>query len=328
MKNPFFLLLFALLWAIALWVYVASDPNEAPLAEGHLASKDSNSAARRDGAVARLQEPLGQRTEKIESLIRQLEHSTQDEIGAEERIRIARELNEAYFDSRSADIQKKISDALTLSLLHEKDLQVARAIALSHSRLYFDENTLPNLRGAYERKVLSFDDYYGELAHLYPETPPDVRREIVNEISRSHNRYAVDIVAGGIAYEDDIQLSAQEVADFQGFLNTNQPIFGGAADAFGYFDAIMYSQWLIAVSRLQHQSGGVSVEHFMGRKLLDPATDPRASVAFLISGYAKNLDESQKAELQWNAVQARAQELILRYPNSAGLQEIGKEMAQ
>ena len=323
MRSKYIYLVLILCGALMFGLLLFEYYNESRATENVKDSK--NKKSRLDGAGA--DDQLSRRDARIDFLIGQLDGRSAI-LGVDERINVARELNRVYFDARSNDVRKKISDALTRSLRLEQDAQVARAITFSHSRLYFDENTLPNLKLSYERKYIYFDDYYGELAHLYDEAPSDIRKEIIGEISRSNSRYAVDIVSAKIALEDGVRLSDQEIDDFQNFLKKNRPIFGGSNDSFGYFEAIFYNQWLIAVSRLQHQSEGGSVEKWLGRRLLDPATDPRACVAFLISPYAKSLDASKKAEVQWDAVRARAQELMLRYPKSPGLQEIGKEMAQ
>lgn len=40
---------------------------------------------------------------------------------------------------------------------------MARALAFRHSRLYFNENTLRDLKTAYQNKAFGFDDYCAEL---------------------------------------------------------------------------------------------------------------------------------------------------------------------
>lgn len=264
----------------------------------------------------------------VESLINDVQSVRPNNSGIEERIESAHNLNLAYFDSRSESLRKRISDALSDALLDETDQHLARAIALSHSRLPYDENTLPNLKYAYEKGFIYFDDYYGELAHLYDGAPVSVRGGVIKEISESQNRYAVDIISGGISALERVELSKEEVADLHKFLVTNEPIFSGSPDEFGFFEAILYSNWLVASSRLKKELTGVGLEKNIGYKLLDPETDPRAAVAFLVTGFARGMNDSQKSDIQWGAVHARAQELMRKYPDSAGLQQIGKDMVQ
>lgn len=276
--------------------------------------------------LADTHEAANKNISKIESLIHNLEAGTLPGENPERKIQITQDLNREYFASNSKEVQKQISNALSLALRNEENPEIARAIAFSHSRLFFDENTLPNLKSAYNRKIISFDDYHGELAHVFPGAPDETREKIVNEISKSHNRYALDIVAARTSSEEDISLSTNEILDLQGFLASNEPIFDGSEDAFGYFDAILYSNWLIAISRLQHAAGGSSAPQFIGKKLLSPTTDPRATVAFLISGYAESLTDAQKKEVQWDAIRARALEFMRQHPDAAGLQQIGEKI--
>lgn len=264
----------------------------------------------------------------VESLINDVKNARPNDAGIDGRIESVRNLNLAYFDSRSESLRKRISDALSDALLDETDQHLACAIALSHSRLPYDENTLPNLKYAYEKGFIYFDDYYGELAHLYDGAPVSVRGGVIKEISESQNRYAVDIISGGISVLERVELSKEEVADLHKFLVTNEPIFSGSPDEFGFFEAILYSNWLVASSRLKKELTGVGFEKNIGYKLLDPETDPRAAVAFLVTGFARGMNDSQKSDIQWGAVHARAQELMRKYPDSAGLQQIGKDMVQ
>lgn len=322
MKNSLLAIsLTAVLSLIGLWIHNSSTEGDS--------AKISNKLPVQHEPASKLKiSPMERRFSKIESLISDLENFEKTELSPEERIQIARDLNNAYFDSRSELLQKKISEALTNSLYVEKDQLVARAITFSHSRLPFDSNTLPNLKYAYAHKYISFDDYYGELAHLYAGAPEGIRSDVVKEISESHNRYAVDIIAGGIVSEAHIDLSKDDILALQRFLTINEPIFNGSAGEIGYFDSIIYFNWLLANSRLQKAAGGIGVDNFLGDKLLDPATDPRATIAFLISGYAKDMDDSQRAAVQWNAIQARAREMVHLNQNSLGMQAIAKDMAK
>lgn len=326
-KSTIFMALTTSVFIMGLWGYFMLDGQED---SGIFESSFSNRSgiAPDQDVVSELGGGVAKRMAKIENDIVDFKNSSQRGATPDQRIKMARDLNFAYFDSRSESVQRNISSILTHALNEEADLRVVKAIAFSHSRLPFDENTLPNLRSAYKRHALNFDDYFGELAHIYPNAPEKLRGEIVKEIAESNNRYAVDIIAGSIASDENIQISSDEVAVLQRFLTSNEPIFSGPSDAFGYFEAILYADWLLATSRLQFEANGMNMEKFLGIKLLHPDTDPRASIAFLISGYARNLDNSQRAGLQWDAVKARAHELMRQYPDAPGLQAIGKEMAQ
>ena len=263
---------------------------------------------------------------KVESLIRDLKTPSQNDADVESKIQTAQDLNKAYFASNSRELQKKISNTLSRALREEKNPEIASAIAFSHSRLFFDENTLPNLKNAYDRDILDFDGYYGELAHIYPGAPDEIREIIIHEISKSHNRYAAQIIANRLASEIDPALSSNEIADLQRFLAGNEPGFDGAADAIGYFDVFFYSDWLIASARLKNKADESSAEQFIANKLLLPTVDPRKTVTFLVSGYAENLTDAQKKEVQWEAIRARALEFMRQNPDASSLQQIGEKI--
>ena len=244
----------------------------------------------------------------------------------EHRKQLARTLNEAYFKTKSVDLRRKISNALTRLLKSEADTSVARAIAMSHSRLYFDDNTIANLKDAYERKVLSFDDYYGELAHVFPGAPPEVREGIIRDIAASHNRYAVDIVASNINGDNKMVLSEYETTELQKFLRTNEPIFSGTADAYGQFEAIRYEQWILAGANLAKSTGSTSAEQFMVDKLLDSKTDPRALVAIATSPFMNSLPPEQRNSGSWALIQSKAQDFINKNPANPSLQLAGQQI--
>lgn len=322
-KFPLVAVVLLSLSVTGLWLYLPSRPK--PDEKIIEAFKEMAVVHRRDAGAPR--ESAIQGHASVDRILFDMESPGKKILTAEQRIQRARDLNAAYFESASEYLHQRISDALTHALHEEDDPEVARAIAFSHSRLPYDENFWPNLRTAYGRKVLSFDDYYGELAHGYDQAPQQVRKQMVKEISLGHSRYALDIIASQLSATENIAYSQPEIADLKQFFGSNEPIFGGSEDAFGYFDAITYVNWLLAYAHLQKAAGGIGMEQYLGDKLLDPDTDPRAAVAFFATGHAATLNPSQRSEMQWAAVQGRARALVARYPEAPVWQQVGKELA-
>lgn len=323
-KYLFIVCVLLFLSVIGAGVYLASAPKTDDRVQGAL----QGLAAEHQRSATQPKESAANLLFRVERILHDFEVGRGSKFTDEQYMQMARDLNTAYYASRSEQLHKRISDALTRALNDEQDRTVARAIAFSHSRLPYDENFWPNLRVAYKRKVLTYDDYYGELAHGYTDAPEEVRKEMIKEIAAGHSRYAVDIIASQLSFAEKIPYSRQEITQLEQFFATNEPIFGGAEDAFGYFDAITYVNWLLAYARLQHAAGGVGIEQYWGQKLLDPNTDPRAAVSFLATGHAGNLSASQKAQMQWDAVQTRAQELVRKYRDAPVWQQVSKDMVK
>lgn len=291
-----------------------------PLGADNYSKNEASNSKESDKAVGgELYKVSGGRSSLIDSKIKLLLNSKNHD----DQIAALKEFSSLYYSSSLGGVREEISEKLSEALKNERDKELARAIALSHSRLYFDKNTVSNLKYAYNSNILSFDDYYGELAHVFPGAPVDVRKELVSEISKSNNRYAADIVANGLTSDSYKDLSHSERSDLLFFLKGNEPIFTGAADSFGYFEAIRYENWLVGVASLGNENQGDSPFLYISEKLLNPTTDPRALVAFAISPYAESLTESQKVIVRWDEIVSRASDFIRKNPNAAGLQQIG-----
>lgn len=123
---------------------------------------------------------------------------------SEEKIRLARLYNAAYFGTEDTSLRKRISQTISDLLRLEADPAVGRALTLSHSRMLIDEQTQENLEYAYRRNFLSNDDYYGELAHIIPGAMGPVRSEIIKKITSNHNQYASEIIADFIASSSEL----------------------------------------------------------------------------------------------------------------------------
>lgn len=240
-----------------------------------------------------------------------------------EKIRYARMFNSAYFNTTDPTLRAEISRTLSELLAAESDPSVGRELALSHSRLIFDQNTLENLSSAYKRKLIGFDDYYGELAHVFPASPPEVRSGIIDQLSASHNRYAADIVANFAAKGEGAMLTNSESISLKKYLSDNEPIFSGNASSFGMFEAIRVDQWLRAVGTLEQSTGSKSRGQYISEKLTDPKADPRFAVAYLISPAAREYSRNEISSRDLQTIQSKALQFIAEHPSSTPLQQAG-----
>lgn len=322
-----YLVIIAVMSAVSGGIYVRFHQVEKiPAADGDSMMSENERGAGKDFSWEIPHPPLPAESENIHKLTSELRYPVTDDANLESKRDAARELNRAYFRTNSALVRDEISAVLSRALREEKNKTVARSISFSHSRLFFDKNTLPNLNYARSKNIISFDDYYGELSHLFPEAPPDIREKMVGDISGSYNRYAVDIISEMISSGEDLSLSSNEGRNLYQFLTANEPIFSGAINSFGYFDSLLYANWLVAVSRLRSMENGLPPEQLLAEKILDPATDPRASVAFLISPHAKRITASQRSLVRWDEIQFRAKKFVQENPHAQGLQAIAPDM--
>ncbi len=244
-----------------------------------------------------------------------------------EKIKLAHLFNTAYFGTDDLILKQRISKILGRLLQEENDPEAGRALALSHSRLTYNEDTQNNLQFAYKKKFLLYNDYFGELAHILSGAPVREREEIGKEIAQSGSRYAVQIISNDFANLDLKGLSSSELKTFFDYLLSNEPIFSGAPGSFGLMDAIQYDNWLRSLAHISKQTSGRDVGGSIFDKVLDGRTDPRASVAALLSPATEEILRKTNSARAF-AVQRRALEYIEKNPSSASLQDVGKYISK
>lgn len=247
---------------------------------------------------------------------------------SEEKIRLARLYNTAYYGTEDALLRNRISQTISDLLRAETDTTVGRALALSHSRMFIGDKTQENLEYAYKRNFLSSDDYYGELAHIVPRAVGPVRIKILNELAANHNQYASEIIADFINNSSGLSFSKEEAASLKGFIADSEPKFTGPSAGVGMIDVIRYEQWLKAITYLENTENSTSPGVVAFNRLTSANVDPRAAVALLISPYGKFLLEDQKNRAHMSEIKQRAEKYIAQYPSDSSLQQAGVYITQ
>lgn len=266
---------------------------------------------------------LSKKIPASDSMINQISQRFKDSKDPEEKLRLARFYNSAYFNTEDQQLREKISATLTELIRAETDAKIGRELALSHSRLLFDSSTLENLSTSYKKKFLSFDDYYGELAHAFPGAPPDTRASMIKELAEGHNRYASDIVADYISGGNAVALTAAELSALKSFLKANEPLFTGAPAAFSMFEAIRVEKWLGAMSEFEKKGPSARPnDQVIFDKLQMADTDPRFAIAFLISGRGRELAMEKTYSAEISKARSKAYEFIEKNPSSQSLQSV------
>lgn len=266
---------------------------------------------------------LSKKIPASDSMIDQISQRFKGSKDPEEKLRLARFYNSAYFNTEDQQLKEKVSATLTELIRAEADAKVGRELALSHSRLLFDSNTVENLSIAYKKKFLSFDDYYGELAHAFPGAPPDTRASMIKELAEGHNRHASDIVADYVGGGNAGALPAVELGALKSFLKANEPVFTGAPTAFSMFEAIRVEKWLGAMSEFEKKGPTARPnDQVIFDKLQMVDTDPRFAIAFLISGRGRELAMEKTYAAEISKIRSRAYEFIEKNPSSQSLQSV------
>ena len=277
--------------------------------------------------------------EKLDDLVVRGIRGTSENIGeldrrfkasgdSDEKTRLARLYNTAYFGAEDALLRGKIAQTVSDLLRSEADPTVGRALALSHSRMYIDEKTQENLEYAYKRNFLSDDDYYGELAHILPGAVGLARAKVIKELTANHNQYASEIIVDFIGNSSGSNFSKEEMASLKIYVASSEPKFTGSSTSIGMIDVIRYEQWLKAMVYLENVENSISPGAIVYNKLTSAYVDPRAAIALLISPYGKYLLEDQGNRAYMNEIRQRAEKYITQYPSDSSLQQAGNHIDQ
>jgi len=246
-----------------------------------------------------------------------------------EKIAMARILGSLYSPDNVTGYNADILLDLR-SLVADSNKEVARSAALSFSRIGYLPGTDALLKTAFDNRVLSPDDYYGELAHMAPLAPAGVQDELVSAIRTSGNTYAADILAGSIN-EDPKRLnsySARSQNEIAQLLGNTEPRFASAAGEFGLTDALRYANWLRATAQVESLAQGTDVDASIVARLGAPGTDPRKITAYLLTPEASSLLSSALVGSPGGGLVAATNRYAAQYPGNKTLQSAVADIGQ
>lgn len=177
------------------------------------------------------------------------------------------------------------------ALAADSDKQVAGRAAIGLSRLGYLPGTESVLKEAFGKGVLQQDDYYGELAHLIPTSPPDKQKEFLAEIKASSNKYASAILSSALNSGADVNAAPflKTSEDMAALLRETEPQFPSAVGQFSLGVAVQYTEWMQASAAIENANTGRSVDDIIVAKLSEPGTDPRKVMGYLASPQAAPL---------------------------------------
>lgn len=183
--------------------------------------------------------------------------------------------NEHDLKSRIA-FDKKISNDMDLSSSLDA---VDNAILKSRERLFdysrsgnFD-NTQSLLRSAYNEKIITENEYYGELAHML-STSVKNPLEIISEIANSGNKYGFEVLVSTLNQNKMLadSMSEAERADVLDILNKHKPVIDGHVWELGVSDVIWYQNWIGSLKAFSTDE--IFVKN-LNNIITDGITDPR-----------------------------------------------------
>lgn len=233
-------------------------------------------------------------------------------IPEEEKSALVRMLASMYSKDDSTQSNALIVSDLR-SLIRVPERATSRAAILALTRMVYVDDIDELLNYALERKLISSDERYGELAHLLPYAPKKSHSEIMRKIMGSKNRYANDVLAGVLQSKsmvEKLDISARHL--LRQSLLVNDPHFPMAIGAVGYIDLIRYAEWLNALAIAEESSGHAAYDEYVIGFLNRKAIDPRKILSFYTSPFGQRV----LSRARNNATFAPAKENIKNYVSS------------
>lgn len=246
----------------------------------------------------------------------------------DEKIALTRILGQLYspdnLTGSNADILLDLR-----GLVSDNNKEVARSAALTFARLGYLPGSEALLKTAFDNKVLSADDYYGELAHMTSLAPADVRDEMLTTVRNASNAYAADILASSLNQNPKLLsgYSVRAVEEMTQLLAKSEPRFASASGEFGLTDAVRYANWLRASAQLTSSASGAELDATIVARLSTPGTDPRKIMAYLLTPEASSVLASAQLGAPAGGLVAASNQYAAQYPGSRILQSAAQEIA-
>lgn len=264
------------------------DPITAGGANQRVVSVRSLAAGLTDPAV---------RASKLESLYNKEIDKTSDNMdflsqtlassSSDEKIVAARLLASLYTFGESSDWNAKVKQALRKSI-DSTDAKVATNALLRYSRLGFFPDTVELLELHYKSGRLNENDLYGEFAHIFAFAPETQQLQLLEKIRKSKNAYALDIVSARIKdVEFTKTLTSSTRISLQTLLQSNQPRFSVAIGEFSLTEAVIFSDWLHALSLLSALNGTGEYDNVVLANLNGTTSNPKKAISFFSSPEGK-----------------------------------------
>ena len=206
----------------------------------------------------------------------------------------------------------------TASVSMEELLEKKKQAVLSYSREGKLPDTRVRLKKSFDEKILTANEYYGELAHML-SISVDAPASITKEVLESGNKYGRDVLLGNLGSNLDLpnSISASERNAIFDMVNGAKPELGGGIHELGFSDVFRYEDWLKSLKTYAPDEASFhkTLENLIQTRMADPREmlalqsafqdekflnhiDPiaRERYLFYISGYIKDYPGNSVAQ--------------------------------
>lgn len=184
---------------------------------------------------------------------------------------------------------KQVSNKVNASLNLDADdnaLLRKRERLFDYSRSGNFDDTQSLLRSAYNEKIITENEYYGELAHMLSVSVKNPM-EIISEIANSRNKYGFEVLVSTLNHNKMLADSMSEVerADVLNIVNQHKPVIDGYVWELGVSDVIWYENW---IGSLKAFSTDEAFVNNLNDIIMNGITDPREAFGIYSVLYKDN----------------------------------------
>lgn len=241
----------------------------------------------------------------------------------EEKYAQMRQLGQQYRDSRDPATRAAIAARLAATATTPGDPVLGRAAALFYANLGFFTDSLPVLAKARSLGHMTDNDYYADLARLFPLAPAASQDAILRELVAGQNGFSREILADMLRSRHLVSsLSPALAGQAALFLGKAGPPFPADVRRFGASDALRYDDWLVATVVLNARISGEPERAILARLLAVDGGDPRKLIAVLMSPEAGAWVRAALDRAAQEKVDAAIQAYARANAASAWIQEI------
>lgn len=229
----------------------------------------------------------------------------------------ARSLSPANVTPPAADSSLQKADAFTTS--DSQDIRKSERDRLfDYSRAGNFDDTHRVLKAALKDGLISEDEYYGELAHMF-HLPVKQAHSIISEIIGSGNAYGFEVLVSSLEenYEVAKSMNTDERQDIFELLNKNKPEMVSDMSLLGVGSVSKYTSWVGSLKAFSTEEAFVkSLNDLIENRISDPreafglyeiivkknyaekvSNSALRKYNFLISTYKESYPENRMAEL-------------------------------
>lgn len=222
-----------------------------------------------------------------EKNLKLIESSLMASNSPEERVNLVRIMGDFYSKENSKEKNLRIRKNLQASM-QDGSVEVASAAILSYSRMGYFDDSLVVLKQGFLRKKIDRDTYGAELAHLIWYAESHNQNLVLSEIENNNTEYARRVFNNNLSKKMlREKIASDSKKNILNFLLANEPKFSISIGEFSMVEAFAYSDWLHSIAVLINETQPESYERVIFRSIGQVTSNPKKTIAFLISDEGK-----------------------------------------